>query len=148
MVRSDKTIVRSTKMCFTGVWTLEKRGEKPTFNTGFDKAIPTYTHRALCKLAENDRLHFVISQNIDGLHHRSGLSLDKLAELHGNVFAEECEMCRTQVGVFLLGLISISESTNCFSDNSSDMCRFVLSKTNGKCLQFAQRSEEKFSMSG
>lgn len=80
-----------------GVWTLEKRGEKPSFNVSFDKAQPTYTHMALCRLEESKRLHFVISQNIDGLHHRSGLPLDKLAELHGNVFAEECEVCRTQV---------------------------------------------------
>ncbi|CAF0942408.1 unnamed protein product [Rotaria sp. Silwood1] len=80
-----------------GVWTLEKRGEKPSFNTSFDKAVPTYTHRALCKLEENNYLHFVISQNIDGLHHRSGLPLDKLAELHGNVFSEECEVCHTQI---------------------------------------------------
>ena len=79
------------------MWTLEKRGEKPTFNTSFEKAIPTYTHRALCRLEEANYLHFVISQNIDGLHHRSGLPVDKLAELHGNVFAEECEVCHMQV---------------------------------------------------
>lgn len=80
-----------------GVWTLEKRGEKPSFSTSFDRATPTYTHRALCTLEKNNYLHFVISQNIDGLHHRSGIPLEKLAELHGNVFSEECEACRTQV---------------------------------------------------
>ncbi|UJR31024.1 hypothetical protein I4U23_018533 [Adineta vaga] len=80
-----------------GVWTLEKRGEKPTFNTSFEKATPTYTHRALCRLEESNYLHYVITQNIDGLHHRSGLPLDKLAELHGNVFSEECEVCHTQI---------------------------------------------------
>jgi len=80
-----------------GVWTLEKRGEKPSFNTSFEKALPTYTHQALCRLEENNYLHFVISQNIDGLHHRSGLPIDKLAELHGNVFSEECEVCHAQV---------------------------------------------------
>jgi mono-ADP-ribosyltransferase sirtuin 6 len=81
----------------SGVWTLEKRGEKPSFNTGFEEAKPTYSHLALCKLAENNYVHYVISQNIDGLHHRSGLPFDKLAELHGNVFSEECEACRAQV---------------------------------------------------
>lgn len=80
-----------------GVWTLEKRGEKPSFSKGFDQAQPTYTHRALSKLEQNNYVHFVISQNIDGLHHRSGLALNKLAELHGNVYSEECEVCFTQV---------------------------------------------------
>ena len=80
------------------MWTLEKRGEKPSFNKSFDQAQPTYTHRALSKLEQNNYVHFVISQNIDGLHHRSGLALEKLAELHGNVYAEECEVCHTQVG--------------------------------------------------
>ena len=83
---------------YVGVWTLEKRGEKPSFNVSFDRASPTYTHRALCQLEANNYVHFVISQNIDGLHHRSGLPIDKLAELHGNVFSEECEVCHTQVG--------------------------------------------------
>ena len=82
---------------YAGVWTLEKRGEKPSFNVSFDRASPTYTHRALCQLEANNYVHFVISQNIDGLHHRSGLPIDKLAELHGNVFSEECEVCHTQV---------------------------------------------------
>lgn len=97
----NRLFISPRKIFVSGVWTLEKRGEKPSFNTSFDKANPTYTHRALCKLAENNYLHFVISQNIDGLHHRSGLSLDKLAELHGNVFSEECEVCHTQVGLFV-----------------------------------------------
>ncbi len=97
MVNKFTMNISLKKTVFSGVWTLEKRGEKPSFNTGFDTAIPTYTHQALCKLAENNYLHFVISQNIDGLHHRSGLPLDKLAELHGNVFSEECEVCHTQV---------------------------------------------------
>ncbi len=97
MVNKFTMNISLKKTVFSGVWTLEKRGENPSFNTGFDTAIPTYTHQALCKLAENNYLHFVISQNIDGLHHRSGLPLDKLAELHGNVFSEECEVCHTQV---------------------------------------------------
>jgi len=39
---------------------------------------------------------YVVSQNVDGLHLRSGISSDSLAELHGNLFGVECFRCRTR----------------------------------------------------
>uniref|UniRef100_A0A8D8EXD0 protein acetyllysine N-acetyltransferase n=1 Tax=Culex pipiens TaxID=7175 RepID=A0A8D8EXD0_CULPI len=79
-----------------GVWTLEKRGEKPTVNVAFDEAIPTATHMGLKALVEAGHIKYVVSQNIDGLHMRSGLQRKNLAELHGNMFIEQCLKCRRQ----------------------------------------------------
>ncbi|XP_076627902.1 sirtuin 6 isoform X2 [Colletes latitarsis] len=79
-----------------GVWTLEQKGLKPTMNISFDEAIPTKTHMALKKLVDSKKVKFIISQNIDGLHLRSGVQRQHLAELHGNMFTEQCDKCGRQ----------------------------------------------------
>jgi NAD-dependent SIR2 family protein deacetylase len=48
---------------------------------------------ALVKLHTEGYLSLVVSQNVDGLHLRSGLPRDALAELHGDCFAERCSEC-------------------------------------------------------
>uniref|UniRef100_A0A8C4MYC3 protein acetyllysine N-acetyltransferase n=1 Tax=Equus asinus asinus TaxID=83772 RepID=A0A8C4MYC3_EQUAS len=79
-----------------GVWTMEERGLAPRFDTTFEMARPTQTHMALVQLERVGLLRFLVSQNVDGLHVRSGFPRDKLAELHGNMFVEECVKCKTQ----------------------------------------------------
>ncbi|XP_032108128.1 NAD-dependent protein deacetylase sirtuin-6 isoform X2 [Sapajus apella] len=78
-----------------GVWTMEERGLAPKFDTTFESARPTQTHMALVQLERVGLLRFLVSQNVDGLHMRSGFPRDKLAELHGNMFVEECAKCKT-----------------------------------------------------
>lgn len=77
-----------------GVWTLEKQGKKPSTNVSFADAKPTKTHMILKKLVECNKVQYVVSQNIDGLHLKSGLSRKHLAELHGNMFVDECNVCK------------------------------------------------------
>ena len=50
-------------------------------------------HMALVGLVASGVVKLVISQNVDGLHLRSGIPRNKLAELHGNLFLETCEIC-------------------------------------------------------
>lgn len=79
-----------------GVWTMEEQGLVPKFDTTFEDARPSKTHMALVELERAGILKFLISQNIDGLHVRSGFPRDKLSELHGNMFVEECLKCGKQ----------------------------------------------------
>ena len=71
------------------MWTLERRGEKPDMSLDWDEAVPTPTHMALAKLVEVGKVKFIITQNIDGLHLRSGVPRRNLAELHGNMFTDQ-----------------------------------------------------------
>ena len=64
-----------------------------------DKAKPSFTHRALTELVRRGLVSQVISQNIDGLHRKSGLAPSALIELHGNAFIELCRRCDAHGGL-------------------------------------------------
>lgn len=57
------------------------------------KAEPNTGHRALAKLVEQGRMSAIITQNIDGLHQRSGVPDSKIIELHGNTTYATCLDC-------------------------------------------------------
>ncbi|KAL4227500.1 NAD-dependent protein deacetylase sirtuin-6 [Mactra antiquata] len=115
----------------SGVWTLEQKGEKPRFDVTFEGAIPTLTHRAIVSLEAAGIVKYVISQNVDGLHLRSGYPRNRLSELHGNMFVEECDKCCMQyinkevvptMGLKLTG-------NNCTQSKHRGTCRGKLTDT-------------------
>lgn len=54
---------------------------------------PNIGHEAIVRLHENGRLAGVVTQNVDGLHYKSGLVDDLVAEVHGNVRHSHCMSC-------------------------------------------------------
>src|SRR5260221_5799817 len=57
------------------------------------KAEPNAGHRALAKLVEQAKMTAIITQNVDGLHQRSGVPDSKVIELHGNSTYASCLDC-------------------------------------------------------
>ena len=57
---------------------------------------PNAGHEAIVRLREAGRLAGVVTQNVDGLHHKSGLEDDFVAEMHGNVRGSHCMSCDTR----------------------------------------------------
>jgi NAD-dependent deacetylase len=75
-----------------------RRAEHPAWT-----AQPNAAHHALVALERRDRLHTVITQNIDGLHQKAGSSPQLVVEIHGSIHTVTCLTCaqRTPMRVAL-----------------------------------------------
>jgi NAD-dependent SIR2 family protein deacetylase len=79
-----------------GIWTRQEKG-LPPITRPFTSAEPNAGHRAIVELQNLGKLKFLISQNVDNLHLRSGIRPELLAELHGNITKLRCQRCQAQV---------------------------------------------------
>jgi NAD-dependent SIR2 family protein deacetylase len=75
-----------------GLWTRRDKG-LPTPRQDFTAAGPNSGHVAIAGLQNMGRLSFLISQNVDNLHLKSGIRPELLAELHGNLTKVRCVGC-------------------------------------------------------
>lgn len=64
---------------------------KEIFYEHFGKAEPNEAHKVLSQLEQRDIIKFIITQNIDNLHHKAGSK--RIAEFHGNSRKLICIEC-------------------------------------------------------
>ena len=81
-------------------------------------AQPNPGHHAIAELDSIGKLDCVITQNIDGLHQRSGIPEEKVIELHGTARWVSCLECgqrypREQIQDRLKGGIKVPRCENC-----------------------------------
>ncbi|XP_078434105.1 sirtuin 2 [Wolffia australiana] len=60
----------------------------------FTAAQPSATHRSLATLEKAGQIPFMITQNVDRLHHRAG---SNPLELHGTVYSVACVQCGSSI---------------------------------------------------
>jgi len=77
-----------------GLWTRRDKGLPPRpAEAPWDAVEPNAGHLAVVELQNLDKLRFLISQNVDNLHLKSGIRSELLAELHGNMTRLRCTRC-------------------------------------------------------
>ena len=77
-----------------GVWTRRDEGlPAPRWRVPPGRIEPNASHLALVELQDLGKLRFLITQNTDNLHRRSGIRPEILAELHGNGQLMRCLGC-------------------------------------------------------
>jgi NAD-dependent deacetylase len=100
-----------------GVWTRDPAAEKMSTYQAYvaDRAVrlrswqnrlshpawtaePNGAHLAIARIADSIDT-WVITQNIDGLHQRSGLRADRVLELHGTMHSVVCVGCGSRTGM-------------------------------------------------
>ncbi len=72
---------------------MESWRRKFTMDDTMKDAAPNIGHYAIARLVADNRIHAVITQNIDGLHEASGVPAAKIIELHGNGTYAKCLGC-------------------------------------------------------
>ena len=77
-----------------GVWTRRDKGLQPPKSIPWEEIKPNQSHFLIVDLLNMGKLDYLISQNVDGLHVKSGIPFNKLAELHGNQHFMKCLKCR------------------------------------------------------
>lgn len=75
-----------------GLWTRKAKG-LPFESRNFSLAEPNTNHFAIFDLQQLHKLKYLISQNVDNLHLKSGIRPELLAELHGNITRIRCIKC-------------------------------------------------------
>lgn len=72
---------------------VRRRGWRTRRDSPMFTAEPNAGHRAIAELDRRGKLHLLITQNVDGLHHAAGVDPSRIVEVHGNIREFACLTC-------------------------------------------------------
>ncbi|CAH1793409.1 unnamed protein product [Owenia fusiformis] len=118
-----------------GVWTLLKEGKTPMCQD-LSEAEPTLTHMCIVQLHKKKLVKYVVSQNCDGLHVRSGLPRESLSEVHGNMYLEQCAKCDNRD---YFRLFDVTEKTGMRKHNTDRKCHKCRKNLRDTIIHFGEK---------
>lgn len=72
---------------------VRRAGWQRRANMSWETVEPNAAHHAVADFALRETLDVVVTQNIDGLHQKAGLTRERLIEIHGTVHESLCMRC-------------------------------------------------------
>lgn len=85
---------------FRGDGGLDKNPVPLVMIGAFEKKLewlrPTAGHMGIAAMVANGVVDFVATSNHDGLHEKSGVPSDRIANVFGNVYVEQCGACKAE----------------------------------------------------
>ena len=60
---------------------------------------PNIAHKFIAKVVNKKKGNFLITQNIDGLHQKSGVPNNKIIEIHGSAIEAKCIECEEKQNI-------------------------------------------------
>lgn len=83
----------ATLQHYVGDPEVRKRAWRNRLESPAWRAEPNDGHRAIVDLERRGKLHTLITQNVDSLHHKAGTTPERVVEIHGNMREVNCLSC-------------------------------------------------------